>query len=344
MDEAAAKNKRVNDSDSSSEEEVKAPAVAKRARAASNVSNASSNKGKKPAAAKKNVVSDSDNSDDDNQLASVGSDSEDQGPKDAKPEASGDADNCELFVKSLSFDTTEDGLREHFEQFGELTKVKLIQSYGRSKGLAFIEFSKPADAKKALSKSDGFSLDGREISVEFSGPRKPQEDRNAGGDGPSDTLFCGNLGFNTSEDAVHDFFKQVGSVKNVRIAMGEDGRPRGFCHVEFETSDAASAAMGLAGQMLDGRAVRLDLSNNRRGGGGRGRGGFGGGRGGDRGGRGFGGGRGGGRGFGGGRGGGSFGGGRGGDRGGRGGGYGGGRGGDRGGRGGGYGGGRGRDY
>ena len=113
--------------------------------------------------------------------------------------------------------------------------------------------------------------------------------------------------------------------------MGEDGRPRGFCHVEFESPDFATKAMEFQGSFLDGRAVRLDLSVPKpRGGdrGGRGRGGFG-----DRGGRGgFGGGRGGG--FGGGRGGG-FGGGRGGGfGGGRGGGFGGGRGGDRGGRGG----------
>ena len=256
-------------SDDSSNEEVKAPVAAKRARAASNVSNrsvASSTRGAtKNADKKKRVVDDSasDSSGDDNQLRSVGSDSED-GPKDAKPAAaedSGDADNCELFVKSLSFDTTEDGLRDHFGQFGELTKVKLIQSHGRSKGLAFIEFAKRADAQKALDESDNFALDGREISVEFSGPRKPPTP--SGGGGASDTLFCGNLGFNTTEDAIYDFFGPSGKVKNVRIATGEDGRPRGFCHVEFETAEGAQAAMGLTGQMLDGRAVRLDLSNNR---------------------------------------------------------------------------------
>ena len=122
----------------------------------------------------------------------------------------------------------------------------------------------------------------------------------------------------------------------------EDGRPRGFCHVQFDAPAGATAAMEYQGSMLDGRAIRLDLSTPNRNGGGRGGGrggGFGGGRGGDRGGRGGG--------FGGGRGGGF------GDRGGRGGGFGGGRGGgfgggrgggfgDRGGRGGGFGGGRGR--
>ena len=99
--------------------------------------------------------------------------------------------------------------------------------------------------------------------------------------------------------------------------MQEDGRRKGFCHIQFEDASQAAEAVKLNGQMVDGRELRLDLSAKRDRGAGGGRGGFGGGRGG-----GFGGG------FGGGRGGGF-----GGDRGGRGrGGFGGGRG-DRGGRG-----------
>ena len=141
------------------------------------------------------------------------------------------------------------------------------------------------------------------------------------------TVFVGNLGFRTEQWALEEFFKGCGTINAVRIALGEDERPRGFAHVEFSSNAEAVEAMKLAGQELDGRAVRLDLSATRSRGGGGGRGG---GRGGDRGGGrggGFGGGRGGGRGFG--------------DRGGRGG----GRGfGDRGGRGGGDRGGRGGSF
>ena len=42
--------------------------------------------------------------------------------------------------------------------------------------------------------------------------------------------------------------------------MGEDGRARGFCHVEFESVSVAKDALKLNGQELDGRQVRLDLS------------------------------------------------------------------------------------
>merc|ERR1712166_1052695 len=79
---------------------------------------------------------------------------------------------------------------------------------------------------------------------------------------------------------------------DVRIAKDrETGRAKGFALVDFDTSDAVTKAIAKAGENLDGRDIRVDLSTPRVGGGDRG------GRGGDRGGRGgFGGGRGGGRG------------------------------------------------
>jgi len=118
-------------------------------------------------------------------------------------------------------------------------------------------------------------------------------------------LFVGNISFQSNVGSLKKFFSEVGTVLDARIALGEDGRPRGFAHVEFASVEEAEKAMELNGQELDGRALRLDLSSNKPSGGGRGgrggdRGGF---RGGDRGGRGFRGGDRGGRGF---RGGGGF--------------------------------------
>lgn len=230
----------------------------------------------------------------------------------------------EVFIKSLSYDVDEDDLNKIFGKYGTMTKCKLIQQNGRSRGIAFVEYDNAASAKKAVDAENGSTHKGREISVEFSGNKKQGESGPAAttDNAESNCVFCGNISFNTSEDSVRDFFQKAGDITSVRIAMGEDGRARGFCHIEFASHAMAQEALKLNGQDLDGRAVRLDLSGARkpgfgggRGGssfgGGRGRGGFGdrdrGGRGGFGGGRGFGdrGGRGG---FGGGRGGSSYGG------------------------------------
>ena len=56
-------------------------------------------------------------------------------------------------------------------------------------------------------------------------------------------MFVGNLGLKTTEEGLSNFFRECGDIKAVRIPMNDDGRPKGFAHVEFE--DPASAKKAL---------------------------------------------------------------------------------------------------
>jgi len=68
-----------------------------------------------------------------------------------------------LFVKNLSYNTTEDSLSEFFEKYGTVKNVKILKSRddGRSKGLGFVEFESNEEAKAALDDSCNLHLDGR---------------------------------------------------------------------------------------------------------------------------------------------------------------------------------------
>jgi len=212
----------------------------------------------------------------------------------ANPE---DADKKEIFIKSLSFDVDENYLNETFGKYGTMTKCKLLMANGRSRGIAFVEYESNAEAQAAVDAENGNTHCGRQIAVELSGNKPGPGGATSAAPGESNCLFCGNMSFYSTEDTIRAFFSQAGEVSAVRIAMGEDGRAKGFCHVEFASPADAQEALKLNGQEIDGRACRLDLSSNKKPAFGGGRGGFGGGRGGfggDRGGRGgFGGGRGG---------------------------------------------------
>jgi cold-inducible RNA-binding protein len=115
-------------------------------------------------------------------------------------------------------------------------------------------------------------------------------------------LFVGNLDYSTTEDTLRDLFAADGrKVTRVQIIMDrETGQPRGFGFVEFESDDQAAAGMkALDGADVDGRAIRVNIAEEkpqRPGGGGGGGGGrpYGGGGGGGGGGRPYGGGGGGG--------------------------------------------------
>jgi cold-inducible RNA-binding protein len=100
-------------------------------------------------------------------------------------------------------------------------------------------------------------------------------------------LYVGNLSFNTSDSTLRAAFEADGrQVTEVKIITDRDtGQPRGFAFVEMSSpADAEAAIAALDGSQLDGRTLRVNVAQERTGGGGGGRGGFGGGGGGGRGG------------------------------------------------------------
>ena len=84
-----------------------------------------------------------------------------------------------LYVGNLSYNTTEDQLREAFAAVGEVESVALItdKHSGQSKGFAFVEMAKGDEAKTAIEQLDGKEMDGRTIKVSEA---RPREDRGPG--------------------------------------------------------------------------------------------------------------------------------------------------------------------
>lgn len=98
-------------------------------------------------------------------------------------------------------------------------------------------------------------------------------------------IYVGNLAYGVSEDALGALFGEHGTTASVKVITDpESGRSRGFAFVEMSTEEEAQKAIeSLDGKEVEGRNLKVSLAkpkNDRGGGGGRGRGGFGGGRGG----------------------------------------------------------------
>jgi len=103
----------------------------------------------------------------------------------------------------------------------------------------------------------------------------------------SNKIFVGGLSWDTSDASLWAAFERFGTVVEAKVITDRDtGRSRGFGFVTFETSaDAQTAIQEMDGRELDGRSIRVNEAQDRRGGGGGG-GGVGGGVGGGGGGRG----------------------------------------------------------
>ena len=107
-------------------------------------------------------------------------------------------------------------------------------------------------------------------------------------------LYVGNLAYSVSDSDLQQMFEAHGTVQSAQVIMDRDtGRSKGFGFVEMGSDQEAQAAItALNGKEMEGRSLTVNEARPKTEGGGRGGGGYGGGRGG--GGGGYGGGRGGG--------------------------------------------------
>jgi len=84
-----------------------------------------------------------------------------------------------IYIGNMSFDTTEDQLRQAFEAFGEVSTVNIITDKysGEPRGFAFVEMSGKSEAIAAISGLNGQELDGRALKVNEAKPRSESGNR-----------------------------------------------------------------------------------------------------------------------------------------------------------------------
>ncbi|RJP70463.1 MAG: RNA-binding protein [Candidatus Abyssobacteria bacterium SURF_17] len=78
-----------------------------------------------------------------------------------------------IYVRNMSYETTEDQLRLAFEGFGEVSTAKITtdRDIGQPKGFAFVEMSVKDEAAAAISGLNGQDMNGRALNVNEAKPR-----------------------------------------------------------------------------------------------------------------------------------------------------------------------------
>jgi RNA recognition motif-containing protein len=86
-----------------------------------------------------------------------------------------------IYVGNLSYEVTEEDLKQAFEAFGEVESVKIIKDKytNRSKGFGFVEMSDNANAESAINDLNDTEIKGRALKVNKARPRS--ENRGGGG-------------------------------------------------------------------------------------------------------------------------------------------------------------------
>jgi RNA recognition motif-containing protein len=90
----------------------------------------------------------------------------------------------DIYVGNLPYEVTDDELRGHFEQFGQVASARVVMDKitGRAKGFGFVEMADRNEALKAIESTNGKDFKGRPLRVNESQP-KPRSDGPRGGHG-----------------------------------------------------------------------------------------------------------------------------------------------------------------
>lgn len=75
--------------------------------------------------------------------------------------------NSKVFVGNLSFNATRQEIETLFSEVGQVVDVFVLldRATGRSRGMAFVEFSTSSEAEAAIEKFNGQEFGGRELRV-----------------------------------------------------------------------------------------------------------------------------------------------------------------------------------
>ena len=181
-----------------------------------------------------------------------------------------------VYVKNLSFKTTESDLRTFFEKNGyriRLVRIpkKVIPGKKSSEnsvsdssqqmlsmGYGFVEFASQEDAKSAVKKLQGTTLAGHALEMQLSKASKSERPIHIPTKPPS-KIMVRNVPFQATRKELLQLFGSFGQLKRVRLPKKFDGSHRGFAFLEFVSGkEAASAMKALSRTHLYGRHLVLE--------------------------------------------------------------------------------------
>eukprot|EP00158_Paraphelidium_tribonemae_P001175 Partr_v1_DN24068_c0_g1_i1_m34542 putative RNP domain protein len=164
-----------------------------------------------------------------------------------------------LISLKIPFTTQWTELKDLFAEVGEVAfaDVPRNNQTNRARGYGIVRFNTVEAAKLAIEKFNGYEFNGRELTVrEDQHSERPP--RNAA-PASKHQVFVGNLSWSTTWQELKDLATEHGlQPSRSDVAMGNDGRSRGWGTLGFETEEqCAQAISALNGLEVGGRAIEV---------------------------------------------------------------------------------------
>jgi len=176
-----------------------------------------------------------------------------------------------IFIGGLSYDTSNEMLKEFFEQkYGTVDSAEIMRdrTTNISRGFGFVIFADYENVDRAVLDSP-FECYGKGTKVDIR-RAQPKSERMADTTpfgkeipppGQKDTLigkvFVGGLDFDIKETQIRDYFSKFGPVKHIEMMNRATGQPRGFCFLTFQDPEHAQPATGRHPELSRSCEVKL---------------------------------------------------------------------------------------
>uniref|UniRef100_A0ABM5EU59 Heterogeneous nuclear ribonucleoprotein A3 isoform X2 n=1 Tax=Pogona vitticeps TaxID=103695 RepID=A0ABM5EU59_9SAUR len=142
-----------------------------------------------------------------------------------------------LFIGGLSFETTDDSLREHFEKWGTLTDCVVMRDpqTKRSRGFGFVTYSCVEEVDASMA-ARPHKVDGRVVEPKRAVSR--EDSVKPGAHLTVKKIFVGGIKEDTEEYHLRDYFEKYGKIETIEVMEDrQSGKKRGFAFVTFDDHD-----------------------------------------------------------------------------------------------------------
>ncbi|XP_030892434.1 heterogeneous nuclear ribonucleoprotein A3-like isoform X2 [Leptonychotes weddellii] len=142
-----------------------------------------------------------------------------------------------LFIGDLSFETTDDSLREHFEKWGTLTNCVVMRDpqTKHSRGFGFVTYSCVEEVDAAMC-ARPHKVDGHVVEPKTAVSR--EHSVKPGAHLTAKKIFVGGIKKDTEEYNFRDYFEKYGKIETIEVVEDrQSGKKRGCAFVTFDDHD-----------------------------------------------------------------------------------------------------------